>query len=489
MAGSILRGQKLKIADCVPHPKNYNQHDDAQLASLRLALGKFGQVAAIVVQAGPQESFGVGSDQFLIIKGHGLLTAAAGLGWAEIAADVLPQDYPEHLALAYLAADNELARMASPEDAQLAALVAEVRDIDAELARLAAGSEERMAVLLDSLVDQAAIATDSGLVDFAGDLAEKWQTKLGQVWLIPSRTLPGEFHRLVIGDCTDVATVAALFVGRQANSMITDPPYGVNLEEKEEAIRRIRPNKRKRTDIANDADVADYRAFFEKFLRCAPLASYNTIYVFMSSEKLHELRLAFDDAGCYFSQYLTWVKNRRVFGRTDYQWQSEFVVLGGARYLFEDAVLMMAALKNGGLSRDAQQFAQELEEAGFPNMEYGDAQLVVYGWRGRHKFYGARGKRSTCIFVDSPHTSPLHPTTKPTPILAQFLAVSTLRGMIAYDPFAGSGSLMLACEPLGRLAYMLEIDPAYAACILEQAAQKLKLEPLLEEDTDGEKSL
>lgn len=426
---AIKRGVTVSLAECLPHPKNYNRHDETQVGQLAKSLEKFGQVAALVLQAGPQAGYGVGPEQFLTIKGHGLAQAARALGWSEIVADVLPPEYPEHLALAYLAADNELARQASPEEAQLAALVAELESQDKALAALAAGGEQRLAELLDSLTAVGSLAA-SGKVDTAGDLQVKWQTLPRQLWVIPSRTLPGQTHRLLIGDATKPGDVARVLDGARADILITDPPYGVDFEEKENAMRaRVRKSAgRKQSAIAGDAG-RDYRAFFGAFLQAARLADYNTIYVFMMGIELHKLRLAFDDAGCKFSQYLIWIKNRRVIGRTDYQFQNEF---------------------------------------------------ILYGWRGKHKFYGRPGKRGTCIFVDNVFKAVYHPTQKPPALLAQLLAAGTLRGMAALDPFAGAGSLLLACEPLGRRAYMLELAPAYAACILERAVLELGLEPQLE---------
>lgn len=117
-------------------------------------LRAFGQVRSIVVQAD-------GADGFLIVAGHGLVAAAQAEGWAELRADVVPADWPAAKVLAYLAADNELARRGDPDEGQLAALVAQVAaEADANLASLAAGSEARLAEMLAATLQD--VAGDGG---------------------------------------------------------------------------------------------------------------------------------------------------------------------------------------------------------------------------------------------------------------------------------------------------------------------------------------
>jgi len=477
------RGVTVAIGDLVPHPQNYNTHSAGQLADLQTSLVQFGQVAALVVQAGPQADYGVGDGQYLVVKGHGILAAARALGWREIVADVLPADYPPEKVLAYLAADNELARQATPDEAQLAALVQAVGSVDEKLAVLAAGAQERLGKLLDQIPPVNAGKT---LSDPAGDFAEKWQTEKGQVWEIPSKMLEGRSHWLWVGDARDAGGVARLLGGERVDCLLSDFPYGVDYEEKDEHLSNFKPRSRGRSHIANDV-LSDMGAFFEAVLAPIPWAEYNTVYLFMGSTELHTLREACAAQGVYVSQYLTWVKNRRILGRVDYQYQTESIVLGGRVALLADVSAAYANLREHGFPEDAAVLLAQLEEAGFPAIEAGDAEMILYGWYKRHKFYGRRGKHGSCIFAPCPQRSEWHPTEKPVELLAQILATGTARGMRVYDPCSGSGSLLPAAEAMARQAYLVELAPEYAACTLERAAL-LGLTPRLSEtitDADG----
>lgn len=53
-------------------------------------------------------------------------------------------------------------------------------------------------------------------------------------------------------------------------------------------------------------------------------------------------------------------------------------------------------------------------------------------------------------------------------LVAACLRNSTAPGDVVLDPFAGSGSTLMACEQLGRRARLLEIDPRYADVIVKR---------------------
>jgi DNA modification methylase len=55
----------------------------------------------------------------------------------------------------------------------------------------------------------------------------------------------------------------------------------------------------------------------------------------------------------------------------------------------------------------------------------------------------------------------MHPTVKPVALIADAIRDCSKRGGIVLDPFAGSGSTIIAAERTGRRAAAIEIDERY----------------------------
>jgi DNA modification methylase len=55
----------------------------------------------------------------------------------------------------------------------------------------------------------------------------------------------------------------------------------------------------------------------------------------------------------------------------------------------------------------------------------------------------------------------MHPTVKPTALVADAIKDCSRRGDIVLDAFAGSGTTLIAAEKTGRRGYGLELDPRY----------------------------
>jgi len=222
-------------------------------------------------------------------------------------------------------------------------------------------------------------------------------------------------HRLLCGDCKEDSNMIKLLDGAKVEHLNTDPPYGVDYAGKNEFLNKWDHGNRIQVPIEND-DIKDYQAFSVSWLEQIPFATYNTIYVFQAGLNYHKFRLAAEQNGITWGADLIWKKSHFVFGRKDYKFQHE---------------------------------------------------PIFYGWYKKHKFYGPTN-RSTLLEYDRPAISELHPTTKPIEILVQIIEDGSKRGAVVYDPFAGSGSTLIACEQSGRICYTMEKDPIYCQTVIDR---------------------
>ena len=74
----------------------------------------------------------------------------------------------------------------------------------------------------------------------------------------------------------------------------------------------------------------------------------------------------------------------------------------------------------------------------------------------------------------------LHPTVKPTGLVADAIQDVTRRGDLVLDLFLGSGTTLMAAERTGRRFRGLDIDPAYVDVAIERWSARTGLEPRLE---------
>jgi DNA modification methylase len=231
-----------------------------------------------------------------------------------------------------------------------------------------------------------------------------------EVYVRPSELWALGRHRLLVGDATDPAAVSRLTEGAPVDLVFTDPPYGVGYAGGTAA----------HLTIANDSLGAEgTRALVAGALRLAPLRLGGACYV-MAPAGPGQLAflLAIDDAGLTVHQILVWVKDRFVLGHSDYHYRHE---------------------------------------------------PIVYGWRegGRHLFRGDRTQDSVWE-IARPARSEQHPTIKPIELVERAIRNSSMPGEAVYDPFAGSGTALVAAERLGRHCYAMEIDPRYAQVAIER---------------------
>lgn len=241
-------------------------------------------------------------------------------------------------------------------------------------------------------------------------------TKPGDLWLLGK-------HRLLCGDSTKAEDVTRLMGSNRADLMLTDPPYNVDYTGKTKDALKVT------NDSMGDGD-------FRKFLNACFQAAFGimkpgaSFYIFHADSEGYNFRGAVKDCGQTVRQCLIWTKDILVMGRQDYQWQHE---------------------------------------------------PCLYGWKegASHGWYSDR-KQTTLLRFDRPKRSEDHPTMKPVTMFAYLMGNSTAPQGVAYDPFLGSGTTLVAAEQLGRTCYGMEISPAYCDVIVKRwetlTGQKATLE-------------
>jgi DNA modification methylase len=201
--------------------------------------------------------------------------------------------------------------------------------------------------------------------------------------------------------------------------MWTDPPYGVEYVGK---------TKRALT-IEGDGAEGLSALLRESFaLATEALAPGAPIYVaHPPGARSLDFVQAFVAAGWRLHQGLVWAKNTIVLGHSDYHYAHEPILYGYT------------------------------PGAGRPG-------------RGDHagsRWYGDNSQ-SSLLTYDKPPSSTEHPTGKPVGLVEQCVSNSTRPGDVVLDPFAGSGSTLIACENLHRRCYAMEIDPGYCDVIVDR---------------------
>jgi DNA modification methylase len=93
---------------------------------------------------------------------------------------------------------------------------------------------------------------------------------------------------------------------------------------------------------------------------------------------------------------------------------------------------------------------------------------ILFGWKGRHKFYGNGTMKTSTWEVPKPLKNDLHPTMKPVALVENAILNSTEQKMLCVDFFLGSGTTLIAAEKTGRTCYGMEFSPAYVDVILKR---------------------
>ena len=263
-------------------------------------------------------------------------------------------------------------------------------------------------------------------------------------------------HRLLCGDSTDPEDMARLMDGAMADLYLTDPPYGVDWEDKLDMLNRwhdVEHKNRKKGQQAISGDKSTMNldnllagAFAQADQVMAPGTPF---YIWHSGRFYHIFREAVIKQGWDVKQLLIWVKNHFVPGLQDYQWKHEPCIYGwkpGAKHYFADT-------RSESTVFDDKIDVKKLKK---------DEAIALLQQLLSEK------RETTVIYEDKPIAADNHPTSKPVKLIARLVKNSSRRGGIILDNFAGSGSTLIACEQLGRRSYNMELDPKYIDSIVSR---------------------
>jgi DNA modification methylase len=233
------------------------------------------------------------------------------------------------------------------------------------------------------------------------------RSKRGEVYELGS-------HRLMCGDCTDAADVALLLNGGTPQLCVTDPPYGVNYDPKWRNVEAAKGNlayaARRVGEVAND-DRSDWRAAWELF--CG-----DVIYSWHpagATSLVHAAAL--QDSGFNLRMQIIWAKSNFPIGCGDYHVRHE---------------PCWYAVRNGKSARRTKDRTQTTL------WEINLDQNVAGG----------------------------HSTQKPVECMARPIRNHDFAEV--YEPFAGTGTTLIAAEMLGRVCFAMELEPRYCDVIRDR---------------------
>ena len=227
----------------------------------------------------------------------------------------------------------------------------------------------------------------------------------GDLWILGR-------HRLLCGDATRAADVARLLGDVRPHLMVTDPPYGVDYDPSWRNDAGVSATTR--TGRVSNDDRADWREAWALF-------PGDVAYVWHAGVHARTVAESLDASGFPIRSQIIWSKSRFVLGRGDYHWQHEpcfYAVRKGATGHWQGA-------------RD---------------------QSTVW-------MIGGGGDEDAAT---------VHGTQKPVECMRRPMINNSELGDAVYEPFAGSGTTMIAAESVERRCFAMEIDPRYCDVIIER---------------------
>lgn len=421
---TLLSLEHRPVTALRPYPRNARSHSRKQIRQIADSIRRFGFTNPVLV-----------SDDNEIIAGHGRVEAAKLLGMHEV-----PTLKLSHLSeaerRAYVIADNKLALNAGWDQEILAIELQALIDLEFDVS-LTGFSLAEVDLTLDAARDARADG-ERGPEDEIPPMAGAAVTSPGDVWVLGR-------HRLVCGDARDAGDYERLMTGAQADVLFTDPPYNVPIDGHVCGSGRVR--HREFAMGVGEMSEAAFTTFLTETLGQAAGCCRDGAIAFVCMDWRHMGELL--AAG---RQVFSELKNLCVWNKTN----------GGMGTFYRSKHELVFVYKVGD--------APHLNTFGLGDT--GRYRTNVWDFPGISSLGGQRDELLA-----------MHPTVKPTALVAEAIKDCSRRGGVVLDPFAGSGTTLIAAETCGRSGRLIEYDPLYCDVIVRRW-QRLTGKPALLEGVE-----
>jgi DNA modification methylase len=398
-----------KPSDLRPHPKNSRKHSKAQLRQLADSIRTFGFTNPALI-----------SDENEIIAGHGRVEAAKLVGLAEIPVIRLSHLSPLQRR-AYVIADNKLALNAAWNIEVLAEELVALEALNFDLPVLGFSIGE-----LDAIIGEAGASSPDGEDADEDQIPEPTKvpvSRVGDIWELGR-------HRLKCGDALSFDDYKSLVGARSVDMIFTDPPYNVPIYGHVCGSGRIR--HREFAMGVGEMNPDEFTRFLASSLSAAANLCRDGAIAFVCMDWRHmgELIAAGREAFSELKNVCVWNKKNAGQG-TFYRSKHEMVFvfkIGSAEHV-----------NNFGLGANGRYRTNVWDYAGISSI-------------------------SASRLADLA----MHPTVKPTALVADAIKDCSRRGGTILDPFGGSGTTLIAAEGTGRRALLMELDPLYCDTVIRR---------------------
>ncbi len=349
-----------------------------------------------------------------MIAGHGRLLAAKALGLAEVPVIALA-GLTEVRKRALRLADNKIALNAGWDVEILKLELSELATMDVDIDLTLTGfSTGEIDVILDGQADP-----DDEVIPAVPATP---RTRPGDIWIL------GE-HRIGCGDGRDPEFLQRVVgAGQTVDAAFLDPPYNVRIS----GHANTKGRHREFAMASGEMSETEFRTFLSETLGACAAVSRDGAVHFVCMDWRHMDDVAAVGRGIYgdFLNLCVWNKSNAGMGSL-YRSKHELVFV----YRVGDAPhLNMVELGKHGRNR-----------------------TNVWDYASVNSFRGSRSEDLA-----------LHPTVKPTGLVADAIKDVTRHNDLVLDIFLGSGTTLIAAERTGRRFRGVEIDPAYVEVAIER---------------------